>query len=179
MNQLPSLADMTSMMGLSISSLTTPPTICSLGLLTASALFSQRSRDHRETNTSEIRAVAADGSRPSELLLRPDQPVSGFFWPQRSPDGRYLLFVKASGPSGASIWAMPTLGDKTPVLVVQPQNSQANIVHMCPSHDGRWLAYSSTDSGRLEVYVTRFPSGSGRWQVARCRRPSCVACGQS
>lgn len=119
------------------------------------------------TYTSEIRAVAADGSRPSELLLRPEQPVTGFFWPQWSPDGRYLLFVKASGPSGASVWAMPTSGDKTPVLVAQPQNSQANIVHLSLSPDGRWLAYSSTDSGRLEVYVTRFPGGSGRWQVSQ------------
>jgi Tol biopolymer transport system component len=119
------------------------------------------------TYTSEIRAVAADGSRPSELLLRPEQPVTGFFWPQWSPDGRYLLFVKASGPSGASVWAMPTSGDKTPVLVAQPQNSQANIVHLGLSPDGRWLAYSSTDSGRLEVYVTRFPGGSGRWQVSQ------------
>jgi eukaryotic-like serine/threonine-protein kinase len=119
------------------------------------------------TNTSEIQAVAADGSAPSELLLRPDQSVSGFSWPQWSPDGRYLLFLKASGPSGASIWAMPTSGEKKPFLVAQPQNSQANIEHTCLSPDGRWLAYTSTDSGRLEVYVTRFPNGAGRWQVSQ------------
>jgi serine/threonine protein kinase len=118
------------------------------------------------TYTSEIHAVAADGSGPSELLLRPNQPASGFFWPQWSPDGRYLLFLKASGPSGTSIWAMPTSGEKKPFLVAQPQNSQANIEHMCLSPDGRWLAYTSTDSGRLEVYVTRFPNGAGRWQVS-------------
>jgi hypothetical protein len=29
------------------------------------------------------------------------------------------------------------------------------------------LAYSSTDSGREEIYVTKFPSGSGRWQISR------------
>ena len=119
------------------------------------------------TYTSEIRAVAADGSGPSELLLRPDQQQTGFTWPQWSADGRYLLFLKASGPSGASVWASATSGDKTPFLVAQPQNSQANIVHMRISPDGRWLAYSSTDSGRNEVYVTRFPGGSGRWQISQ------------
>jgi eukaryotic-like serine/threonine-protein kinase len=116
---------------------------------------------------SEIHAVAADGSAPGELLLRPDQPATGLSFPQWSPDGRYLLFLKASGPSGASIWRMGTSGDKNPVLVAQPQNSQANIVHLCLSPDGRWLAYTSTDSGRLELYVTRFPSGAGRWQVSQ------------
>jgi len=116
---------------------------------------------------SEIHTVAADGSGPNELLLRPDQPVTGFFWPQWSADQRYLLFLKASGPSGASVWAMPTSGEKKPFLVAQPQNSQANIVHVSLSPDSRWLAYSSTDSGRMEVYVTRFPSGTGRWQVSQ------------
>ena len=32
---------------------------------------------------------------------------------------------------------------------------------------GRWLAYSSTDSGTEELYVTHFPSGEGRWQVSQ------------
>ncbi|HEY8670165.1 MAG TPA: hypothetical protein VIL63_04950, partial [Terriglobales bacterium] len=41
------------------------------------------------------------------------------------------------------------------------------IVQYRLSPDGRWLAYSSTDSGREEVYVTHFPSGSGRWQVSQ------------
>ena len=62
---------------------------------------------------------------------------------------------------------MPTSGEKKPFLVAQPQNSQANIVHVSLSPDNRWLSYSSTDSGRLEVYVTRFPSGTGRWQVSQ------------
>jgi Tol biopolymer transport system component len=35
------------------------------------------------------------------------------------------------------------------------------------SPDGRWVAYSSTESGREEVYVTHFPSGQGRWQVSQ------------
>jgi Tol biopolymer transport system component len=34
------------------------------------------------------------------------------------------------------------------------------------SPDGRWLAYASDESGRDEVYVRPFPTGSGRWQVS-------------
>ena len=35
------------------------------------------------------------------------------------------------------------------------------------SPDGRWLAYTSTESGRPEVYVRPFPAvDTGRWQIS-------------
>ena len=34
------------------------------------------------------------------------------------------------------------------------------------SPDGRWLAYTSDESGRQEIYVRPYGSGTGRWQVS-------------
>jgi hypothetical protein len=34
------------------------------------------------------------------------------------------------------------------------------------SPDARWIAYIRGDSGRDEIYLTRFPSGEGKWQVS-------------
>lgn len=34
------------------------------------------------------------------------------------------------------------------------------------SPDGRYIAYSSDESGRPEVYVRPFPEGEGRWPVS-------------
>jgi hypothetical protein len=34
------------------------------------------------------------------------------------------------------------------------------------SPDGRWVALSSAESGRAEVYVQSYPVPSGRWQVS-------------
>jgi eukaryotic-like serine/threonine-protein kinase len=34
------------------------------------------------------------------------------------------------------------------------------------SPDGRWLAYSSNESGRNEVYVRSFPGPGGKWQIS-------------
>jgi hypothetical protein len=34
------------------------------------------------------------------------------------------------------------------------------------SHDGRWIAYTSTDQGRADVYVQTFPASGGKWQVS-------------
>ena len=34
------------------------------------------------------------------------------------------------------------------------------------SHDGRWIAYQSDESGRFEIYVHPFPAvQTGRWQI--------------
>ena len=35
------------------------------------------------------------------------------------------------------------------------------------SPDGHWMAYESTESGRLEIYVRPFPNvNAGRWQIS-------------
>jgi len=34
------------------------------------------------------------------------------------------------------------------------------------SPDGRWIAYQSDESGRMEVYVGSFPGGRGKWQIS-------------
>jgi Tol biopolymer transport system component len=46
--------------------------------------------------------------------------------------------------------------------VRSPGNSQSSAL----SPDGRWLAYSSAASGRLEVYVQAFGAGTARSQVS-------------
>ena len=34
------------------------------------------------------------------------------------------------------------------------------------SPDGRWIAYDSNESGKIEIYVRAFPAGGGKWQVS-------------
>jgi hypothetical protein len=34
------------------------------------------------------------------------------------------------------------------------------------SPDGRWLAYASDETKRLEIYVQTFPTPGGKWQVS-------------
>jgi Tol biopolymer transport system component len=34
------------------------------------------------------------------------------------------------------------------------------------SPDGRWLAYTSFESGRAEIYVQPFPGPGGKWQIS-------------
>jgi eukaryotic-like serine/threonine-protein kinase len=120
------------------------------------------------TAGSTLHSKPANGSGQDELLLSPEDSTTTttLSWPEWSADGRYLAFQKQSGPTGASVWAMPVAGDRKPFLVVKPESAQGSVTFSRLSPDGRWLAYSARDSDREEVYVTTFPSGSGRWQVS-------------
>jgi Tol biopolymer transport system component len=121
-------------------------------------------------------ARLANGGGQEELLMESSSAVpAALLSPQLSPDGRYLVHMEQAGPTGAGVWALPLTaekagdkaGEKKLIPIVLPPSPQARIVQYRLSPDGRWLAYSSTESGREEVYVTHFPSGQGRWQVSQ------------
>jgi len=118
---------------------------------------------------TSLRSRPANGGGQEEVLLAGDSsaaPVT-LLSPQWSPDGRYLVHTEQSGPTGAGVWALPLAGDKKAFPLLQAPSPQARIVQYRLSPDNRWLAYSSTESGREEVYVTHFPSGQGKWQVSQ------------
>ena len=53
--------------------------------------------------------------------------------------------------------------DRTDALLRTPATERNAEI----SPDGRWIAYESDQTGRLEVYVRTFPAVSaGRWQVS-------------
>jgi Tol biopolymer transport system component len=80
-----------------------------------------------------------------------------------SRDGQWLVYNTDPRVPDPGIYAL-RLGDTTPTLLV-PGRSGEGDPRLSP--DGRWLAYTSRESGRLEVYVRPFPdAGSARWQVS-------------
>jgi eukaryotic-like serine/threonine-protein kinase len=116
-----------------------------------------------------LHAKAISGAGREEMILQAKEadgsPVS-LFWPQWSNDGRYLLYLRQSGPTGAAIWATPTAPDAKPFVVVKPESPAGRVMYLRLSNDNHWLAYSASDGIREEVYVTSFPEGNGRWQIS-------------
>jgi Tol biopolymer transport system component len=105
------------------------------------------------------------GSGDAERLLGMEgSDISPMHW---SPDGRYLV-VTVTGNSD-DLWAVRV--DEQGNLEGDPFALKNSPTHaeLWPriSPDGRWLAYSSNESGRWEVYVTSFPAGQGKWQVSQ------------
>jgi hypothetical protein len=114
---------------------------------------------------SDLYRKATNGSGSEELLLESDRIKE----PQDySPDGRYLLYAQEG-----DIWALPLFGERRPFPIVQSPFTESLAAF---SPDGRWVAYSSDESGSTEVYVVPFsPPGSGaaanssrggKWQVS-------------
>jgi Tol biopolymer transport system component len=95
------------------------------------------------------------------LLVRPEPQVS-YSW---SPDGRFVLFETRGRPggSGTDIWVLALSGNREPVPFIQTpfDESRARV-----SPDGRWVTYTSDESGTPEVYVAPFPKADGKWQVS-------------
>jgi Tol biopolymer transport system component len=79
-----------------------------------------------------------------------------------SPDGRHLLFTQLDPQSRTDLWILPLDGSKPTPFV--KTNADEIVGRFSP--DGRWVAYASNDSGRLEVYVRTFPLSDARWQVS-------------
>ncbi|MDH4130428.1 MAG: protein kinase [Gemmatimonadota bacterium] len=112
--------------------------------------------------TSAVYARPVDGSQPDHLLARLDRMVQGVTW---SPDGKWLVMrTDDVAPGAGDIVGVRLTGDTTPVPLVFTQFSE---FQPSVSPDGRWLAYTSNESGATEVYVRPFPTaGGGRWQVS-------------
>ena len=58
---------------------------------------------------------------------------------------------------------LPLSGKRKPFPFLQTEFSEE---HPQFSPDGRWLAYTSNESGRPEIYVQSFPASSGKWEVS-------------
>ncbi|MGC2495600.1 hypothetical protein, partial [Candidatus Binatus sp.] len=100
----------------------------------------------------------SDGSGAEETLLTDTYQFELDDW---SRDGRYLLYSRPiSGGPFRQIWYLPLEGERKPSLVLE-RGTTGKL-----SPDGRWLAYTSAESGTLQVYVVPFGGGQGKWQIS-------------
>jgi len=99
-------------------------------------------------NGNNIAVKAANGSGDEEILLqRTAFPTA---W---SPDGRFIIFRERGVKTRLDIWAVPMFGDRK-----EYQLSNSPFDEQTPqlSPDGRWLAYTSDETGSDEIYVQSF-----------------------
>jgi serine/threonine-protein kinase len=117
---------------------------------------------HDTGTTSVVYQRPVDGSTPQRLLAKLDRQIQEVAW---SPDGRWLLLRTDNGAAGAGdLVGVRTGGDTAPVPMVADQFTE---LHPAVSPDGRWIAYTSDESGTYEVYVRPFPGTTAeRWQVS-------------
>jgi Tol biopolymer transport system component len=103
----------------------------------------------------------SDGSGPAQRILENENDNYPCSW---SPDGKVLAFLEISPDTGNDIWMYPTGDEQQPYPFINTPSSEMQAQF---SPDGRWLAYTSNESGRPEVYVQPFPGPGGKWQVSK------------
>ncbi|MEQ1910477.1 MAG: protein kinase [Vicinamibacterales bacterium] len=104
--------------------------------------------------------VAADGTGDVERLT---ESANAQFPTAVSPDGLRLIFTETTA-AGGDIMVLMLDGSRRVLPLLRSPFSESNGV---VSPDGRWLAYSSNESGRVEVIVRPFPDvESGHWLVS-------------
>jgi len=110
----------------------------------------------------QLYAKSANATGPEQML--PTGPSALLKWPTDwSRDGSWIAYDAYDSTAGFDLWAAPVSGDRPPVLYLRtPSNESGGRF----SPDGRWLAYTSNESGRTEVYVQSFPVPGRRTQVS-------------
>ncbi len=111
--------------------------------------------------------IRADGSGQPQPLTQSKN--SQYPW-SFTPDGKRLAFHEQSG--GTTTWDLWTVplesegaglrGGKPEVFLQSPADERSPAI----SPDGRWLAYTSDESGTYQVYVRAFPNSGGKWQIS-------------
>jgi len=124
-------------------------------------------------NGQRVLWAAGTSARPAIRSRRADVTgaVDTLFMSQRgvysvvlTPDSNTFLLRFTTAPTAdIALWHR---GDTATVPLVASPVFAENAPALSP--DGRWLAYTSDESGRTEVYVRPYPNvDAGRWQVSQ------------
>jgi Tol biopolymer transport system component len=101
------------------------------------------------------------GSEAASLVVESRLPNFASSW---SPDGRSIVSVRSTDPAKRHDLWIQRLPDGAAVPLAF--NTSSNEFHGKVSPDGRWIAYTTDQSGKDEVWVASFPDGGIPIQVS-------------
>ena len=113
-----------------------------------------------KTGTMTMWMMPADRSASPQLVTSTGSMQSPESW---SPDGRTLAFTQMDDMERGSDIYVLTLPNRTPRPLIQTKFSEGSPKF---APDGRWVAYSSNESGRAEVYVVTYPGPGPTTQIS-------------
>ena len=101
----------------------------------------------------------AEGGGGLERLTKSDYQTSPASF---SPDGQLLAFIEDHPEAGRAIRVLNLADDEAETFLQTGHEETAPKF----SPDGKWLVYTSDESGRREIYVRPYPGPGGKWQIS-------------
>jgi Tol biopolymer transport system component len=109
-----------------------------------------------------IRIKPSDGGSEGKVVLAQKSNIWPLSW---SPDAkRMLLRIQDAKGGGVNLYDFPLESDAQPRLLFATDPNE--FVNGAISPDGRWLLYTSNETGRQEVYVVPYPGLGEKRQVS-------------
>src|SRR5881296_1279654 len=114
------------------------------------------------TGATDLWTERADGGAPAVMQLHEKRNLYNAGW---SPDGKWLIFrTDVASPGSGDILAIRPGIDTAPVPVAATRFTELSPAL---SPNGRWLAYTSNETGEDEIYVVPFPNtGAGKRAIS-------------
>jgi serine/threonine-protein kinase len=110
------------------------------------------------TGGTQVLSLPADGSGAVEPIVSDQARLVPASWPAER-----LPLIYLTGPDPWEIWSRPTSGAGEPKRFLETRFA---AVDADLSPDGRWMAYSSDESGGFEVYVQAFPGPGEKHRIS-------------
>jgi serine/threonine-protein kinase len=111
-------------------------------------------------------AIRSDGAGQPQVLTQSKNVQ--YQW-SFTPDGKRLAFMESDSKYQYDLWTVPLesgsaglQAGKSEVFLQTP----AAEMDPCFSPDGKWLAYSSNESGTFQIYVRAFPDKGGKSMIS-------------
>jgi Tol biopolymer transport system component len=116
--------------------------------------------DSNRAKNADLYQKFSSGVQAEQAILQTGQAERAWSW---SRDGRYLLYSIGEPSAGVDLWVLPLFGDRKPFPFLSTPFGEVRAKF---SPDGRWITYTSNESGRPEVFVAPFPTADAKYRIS-------------